>query len=125
MHTNDKIGNEKQINPIFRLYHCWSFYSKSKNFPTIFTLVQSNSDFHDLSYACEKSHETGIKYYYEFERLEIVNLLKTKIEVSIKGTIILKMTDVDNKYRGQFISTCCRDDSSMEWKLNDIEIEWE
>ena len=57
--------------------------------------------------------------------MEIVSLSKNKTEATIRGNIILKMPDVDIIYRGEFISTCTRIDSSMNWKLNEIEIEWE
>ena len=91
----------------------------------MFALVQPNSNFYELTHACRKSHETGISYFYEFEGLEIVSLSKTKTEATIRGIIILKMPGVDIIYRGKFISSCCILDSSMDWKLNDIEIEWE
>ena len=91
----------------------------------MFAMVQPNSDFYELTYACKKCHETGIFYFYEFERLEIVSLSKAKTEASIRGTIILKMSGVDINYRGKFISVCCRKKTSMDWKLNDIEIEWQ
>ncbi len=91
----------------------------------MFALVLPNSDFYELTQACKKCYETGIFYFYEFERLEIISLSKTKTEASIRGTIILNMAGVDINYKGKFISACCRKDSSMDWKLNDIEIEWQ
>jgi hypothetical protein len=46
-----------------------------------------------------------------------------KTEATVRGTIILKMQGVDIIYRGKLISLCCRVDFSMDWKLNDIEME--
>ena len=89
------------------------------------TLVLPNSDFHGLTYACQKSHETGINYFYEFDDLEVMNLSKNNRTTTIRGTIVLNMVCADNKYIGKFKSTCCKGESSMDWKLKDIEIEWE
>ena len=125
MQLQSKISYKKQFGEIIYTYNTWSIHSKSKNFPAMFGLIMPNSNFYELTHACRKSHLTGISYFYEFEELEIVNLSKGKTEASIRGTIILKMPGVDIIYRGKFISSCCRIDSSMDWKLNDIEIEWE
>ncbi len=91
----------------------------------MFALVLPNSNFYELTQTCQKSHNSGINYFYEFEELEIVSLSINKIEATIRGAIILKMPGVDIIYRGKFISICTRIDSLMDWKLNEIEIEWE
>jgi hypothetical protein len=125
MQPPTKISHRKQFNEITKSFLYWSSLSKSKNFPAMFTLVQPNSNFYDLTQTCQKSHKTGIEYFYEFEGLEIVRLSKNKNEASIQGAIILNMSGIDIIYKGKFISTCCRENSSMDWKLNDIEIEWQ
>lgn len=119
--------NQKQIAILLIVYNfnIWAAYSKSKNFPSMFALVLPNSNFYQLSLACQKSHNTGITYFYKFEGLEIVSLSKTKTEAGIRGIIVLNMVGVDIKYKGQFMSSCRRETSSMDWKLNDIEIDWE
>ena len=91
----------------------------------MFALVLPKSGFYELTRACQKRNETGIYYFYEFEGLEIVSLSKTKIEAAINGVVLLKIPDIDIIYRGKFISTCSRADSSQDWKLADIEIEWQ
>ena len=123
----NKIGKAIQVDLKIILYlcHSWSTHSKSKNFPAMFALALPNSDFYELTYACKKCYETGIFYFYEFERLEIISLSKTKTEASIRGTIILNMAGVDINYSGKFISACCKEKTSMDWMLNDIEIEWQ
>ena len=125
--STNKIKKVIQTNlKIIRyLYHTWSSLSKSKNFPAMFALVLPNSNFYELTQTCQKSHKTGISYFYEFEGLEIVSLSKGKTEATIQGTVVLKIPHNDIIYRGKFISVCCRVDSSMDWKLNDIEIDWE
>ena len=125
MPLQTKIVQIKLDYQIFDIYYSWSIHSKSKNFLKMEGIVLPNSDFHGLSYACQKSHDTGINYNYEFEELEIVKVSKNQKEATIQGYVVLNMVCIDNNYKGKFISTCCRDRLSENWKLNDIEIEWE
>jgi len=91
----------------------------------MFDLVQPYSDFHELTQTCQKSHNTGIKYFYEFKELEIISLSENKTEATIRGTIILKMPTNDLRYLGKFTSVCAFDRNSENWKLGEIRIEWE
>lgn len=115
-------NNEREI---INSFNSWTEQSKSKNYSKMQTLVLSNSDFHGLTYACQKSNETGINYFYEFDVLEIISLSKNNKTATIRGAVVLNMVCADTNYNGKFISTCCKDDSSQNWKLKDIEIEWE
>lgn len=118
-------GIHKDLNIMLELYSFWSALSASSKFHAMFKLVKPNSDFHGLTYACQKSNETGINYFYEFDELEIVSFSKNDSIATIQGSVVLNMVCAENNYKGKFKSTCCKDESSMDWKLNDIEIEWE
>ena len=122
---NTSFQKQKLEGIIINSLNNWTIHSKSKKFPAMFALVLPNSAFHDLSFACQKSHESGIQYFYEFEGLEIVSLSKNKTKANVKGSIKLIMEEADITYTGKFLSTCSKEEFSSYWKLNDIEIEWE
>lgn len=121
------VSNQREVIvlQIISKFNIYTTHSKSKNHLAMFALVLLNSNFEELAQTCKKSHKSGINYFYEFARLEIVGLSKNKIEATVRGTIILIMPDIDIIYRGKFISSCCSDMLSKGWKLNEIEIEWE
>ena len=116
---------QKYNRVIFNSFVSWSIHAKSKNHPAMFDLVLPNSNFHELTQTCQKNHNSSINYFYEFEELEIVSLSKNETEAIIRGIILLKLPGNDISYTGKFISVCAKDKIEKDWKLEDIEIEWE
>ena len=106
----------------------WSFYSKAGDYVSMNNLCLRDSKFAEITGMCERGSRIGIRFYYEFTGLKLVNIDNNDGKAIISGRIKLIQSGGSLISSGKIMAEAKQFptlEGEEQWKLSEIEIEWD